>query len=71
MGSNISQEDFDFLKNTVEIAEPYSEAEFDRMAFFDGESHIGDRRYAATSALRALLYLGFSEDEVNPWKNKH
>lgn len=70
MALSISQEDLDFLKKTVENAEPYSEAEFEQMAYFDGESHIGDQRYAATSALRVLLNLGFSESDVNPWKNK-
>ena len=41
-----------------------------QMAYFDGESHIGDERYASTIALHALLHMGFSEDEINPWKNK-
>lgn len=64
------QEEIDFFKEVLKEAEPYSEEEFIKMSTFDGKSHIGDARYAATSALRVLLKLGFTEDEVNPWKNK-
>lgn len=70
MARNVKQEQIDFCMRTLKEAEPYPKEVYYNMTCFDGDSHIGDDRYAASICLQALLELGFSEDEVNPWKNK-
>ena len=70
MVSATPQGQIEFFKEVVQTYEPYSPEEYGSMTMFDGESHAGDPRYAANICLQALLDMGYSEDEVNPWKNK-
>ena len=68
----VRQEDFDFLMEAVVEYEPYPLDVYNEMSSYDDEpSHVGDFRYAASIYLQALMNMGFLEDEVSPWKNKH
>lgn len=69
MASDKREDNYEFFKYFVRKYEPYSLDIFDNLTF-DGKSRVGDKRYAATIGLKALLDAGFSEEEVNPWKNK-
>ncbi len=67
----IKREDLDFCLRSVREAEPYPFEEYMKMAAFDGDSHLGDMRYVSSICLQALLDLGYSEQEVNPWKKSN
>ena len=72
MESDTYQEQVDFYKKVIREYEPYPFEEFQRIvSILDGKGHEDDPRIEASFCLRALLDMGFSEDEVNPWKNKH
>ena len=69
MASVTRQEQIDAFKDMVKKYEPYPMDEFEEMtSWLDGKSRKEDKRYAANLCLQALLGMGFSEDEVNPWK---
>lgn len=68
MASVMSNEDAEFFKHFLEKHEPYSATVIDGMMFDD--KRFDEERLKATMALICLLKAGFSEDEVNPWKNK-
>lgn len=66
------QEQIEALKEMVRKHEPYPKDVFEKMvSVVDGKSRENDNRYGARLCLDALLGMGFSEDEVNPWKEKH
>ena len=64
----MSNENAEFFKEILKDHKPYSISVFDTMMFDD--KRIDEDRLAATMALICLLRAGFSEDEVNPWKNR-
>lgn len=71
MESATRQEQIDFFKRMVSEHEPYPIEVYRQMvSVLDGDSHEGDLRYGASMCLQALLDMGFTEDEVNPWKKK-
>ena len=69
MASVMSNENVEFFRHFLKGHEPYSISAFDDMMFDD--KRFDEDRIKATMALICLLRAGFSEDEVNPWKNKH
>ena len=69
MVSITHQEQIDAFKKIVNSYEPYSLDLYNDLGF-DDKRCPDDKRLAATISLKALLDMGFSEDEVNPWKNK-
>ena len=68
MASVMSNADVEFFKHFLKEHEPYSVSVFDNMMFDD--KRFDEDRLRATMALICLLKAGFSEDEVNPWKNR-
>lgn len=70
MGSSIRKEYSDFFISVVKDNEPYP-VEILRNLAFDDTRYNGDKRFAATIALKSLLDAGYSEDEVNPWKKRN
>lgn len=70
MASITRQEQIDAFREIVNSYEPYPLDLYNGLGF-DDKRCPDDKRFAATISLKALLDLGFSEDEVNPWKNKH
>ena len=69
MASRIRQEMIDRFKSILSKYEPYP-IDFYMNLPLDADGYENDPRCAATTSLIALLEMGFSEDEVNPWKNK-
>lgn len=69
MESSIKKETADFFISVLMEYEPYSIDILNNINSFGHNKYEGDKRFAATIALDALLKAGFSEDEVNPWKN--
>ena len=66
------QEQIDALKEVVRRYKPYPKAVYDEMTSqFDGKSREDDKRYGASVCLDALLSMGFTEKEVNPWMNNN
>ena len=70
MASSIHPNDVQFFKGIIERYEPYPIEKYENMAL-DERGYDNDMRYSATICLKALLDAGFTEEEVNPWKNKH
>ena len=65
MPKEMAEEFIDFLKDH----EPYPSSIWNDFMFDD--KRYEDDRLVATQVLECLLRAGYSEDEVNPWKNKH
>lgn len=64
----MSKESVDFFKDIVKKYEPYPLSVFDDYMFDD--KRYDDKRIGATSALRALILAGYTEEEANPWLKK-
>lgn len=67
MSSDIPNDLIELCMVLVKEIEPYPLSILD---YCIDNNKIDDSRYAATMALKRLLEAGYSEDEVNPWKNK-
>lgn len=68
MASAISSDTLDFFREILQMCEPYPLSVLDDMMLDD--KRFDERRLGATEALKCLIDAGYSEDEVNPWKNK-
>ena len=64
MSKETAEEFIDFIKEH----EPYPLSVWNSFVL-DGKEY-DDARLTATQALKCLLDAGYSEAEVNPWKNK-
>lgn len=69
MASAMSKETAKIFIQYVKENEPYPLSVLDDLMFDD--KRFDDGRVLATEILKKLLDAGYSEDEVNPWKDKH
>ena len=70
MASITRQEQFEFFKDMVRKYEPYPMEVYTNLDF-DDKRCPDDKRFAASISLKALLDMGYPEEEANPWMNKH
>ena len=69
MESSTRKERVESFLETLRHYEPYP-MELFRTMMFDDDRFPDSNRLAASISLYALLEMGFTEEEVNPWKNK-
>ena len=66
MDSVMSSETAEFFKRFIKDNQPYPITVLDDLMFDD--NRFDEKRLDATFALECLLKAGFTEEEVNPWK---